>query len=603
MLDFGLMEVEGFSSIISEKFYWDLRGLNIIQAPNGFGKTTFINALVWSLYGKTLSGSVEPWEHTKSSSYKGTRVSIEFCVNGQDCKVVRYKGYSKVKNDLIVYCNKVELEGSKPELNKKIIDITGYTYDLFKNSIIFGQKLKRIISETGPNKKKVFDDAFQISYIPIAKRLAEKELNEYRSEYTKQQRVVDKLNGEVNSKESEINSQELLLKSFDDNKIKDIEIEKEAIKELNQQLKGINIKDIESKLTSIKGENLLLEKDCLNKTDILTLEKTLVKTEINSENEKNSAGDLLGVIEEDKDMLNNLPTKCEHCGRKYSENDKLKEKTLIEERIAGNEKEYTIKIDNHSKSIKVIKELKSRISSANKVLDAIESNNEEIRILESKVSKGDNIKEKIEIHKKNIETIKARKLENHIEKLRDELGKLNRLFKKEKKQLGKMGRDVKTYEWLIKDPLSNSGIRAFIFNRMLDEINERLEYYTKYINLQAAFVMDMGSANKDMDTFVFSNGEIVPYDDLSGGQQQAVDLVTAFSIHDVVSDTKNCSLFVMDEVFESLDRNNIEVITELINDMAKEKCLYLITHRSEFNPINSNVINLGFDGKNTTILT
>jgi len=37
--------------------------------------------------------------------------------------------------------------------------------------------------------------------------------------------------------------------------------------------------------------------------------------------------------------------------------------------------------------------------------------------------------------------------------------------------------------------------------------------------------------------------------------------------------------------------------------MAKEKCLYLITHRSEFNPINSNVINLGFDGKNTTILT
>jgi len=122
------------------------------------------------------------------------------------------------------------------------------------------------------------------------------------------------------------------------------------------------------------------------------------------------------------------------------------------------------------------------------------------------------------------------------------------------------------------------------------DINERLEYYTSFINLQVAFFMDMQSAHKNLETYVFAAGEPVPYGDLSGGQQQSVDIVTAFAIHDVVADSKECSLLVMDEVFESLDRDNIEIMAELIQDKAQTKCLYLVTHRAEFNPTNANII-------------
>ena len=100
MINFGKMEVEGFASIHKETFDWSLPGLNIIQAGNGFGKTTFINALFWCIYGKTLSGSVEPWEHMRSPKYRGTRVSIEFEVKDIKWKITRHKDFTKIRSAL-----------------------------------------------------------------------------------------------------------------------------------------------------------------------------------------------------------------------------------------------------------------------------------------------------------------------------------------------------------------------------------------------------------------------------------------------------------------------------------------------------------------------
>ena len=48
----------------------------------------------------------------------------------------------------------------------------------------------------------------------------------------------------------------------------------------------------------------------------------------------------------------------------------------------------------------------------------------------------------------------------------------------------------------------------------------------------------------------------------------------------------------MDELFESLDKSNIEIMSELIQDKSRDKSLFLITHRSEFTPTNANIINI-----------
>lgn len=593
MISFGNMKVEGFASIADEVFDWGLEGLNIIQAPNGYGKTKFINALVWCLYGKCLSGSVEPWEHVRSSSYRGTRVQLEVDLEEIGITIIRYKDYGRDKNRIELRIEEGDPEeGDKREVQKQIENYIGYTYELFKNSIVFGQKLKRIISETGPNKKKIFDDAFEIAYIPKAKKLADEKLTQFRIEAAKALSSWELVEEKVLGKETEIKAEEKMVANFEEDKKKEIKEEREKMVPLKWEKKELvnNNKGVDLKLLEYELGLELLEKDAYTDKEYIALEKKLTMLKVKRNLELDNGESVNKKIIELQKQLKSIPDSCDKCQRPFSVADKKKESGLIKKRIVAEQQVYLVYVDSISKLKRQIKEVERDIASAIKTKESIDSCKEYIEKLEDVLGDISEFDKKIQGYRDNIKRIKKKVLFNNIEELNVELRGLQSQLKIKAKSLKKVQRDVKITTWLIQDPLSNSGLKAFIFNTMLDDINERLEYYTKFIGFQVAFVIDMQSAHKNLETFVFRKEEPVPYDDLSGGQQQAVDIVTAFAIYDIVSDTKKCSLLIMDEVFESLDKDNIEIMTELIQDKAQGKCLYLVTHRAEFNPTNANII-------------
>lgn len=598
MIRFGPMQAEGFASIADEKFDWGIEGLNIIQAPNGNGKTKFINDLVWGLFGQTLSGAVEPWKHSRPSSYRGTRVELMIYVGLEEIKIIRYKDFPKFKNSLLLYINDDDepFDGEKKDIQKQINKIIGYSYELFKNSIIFGQKLKRIISETGPNKKKVFDEAFEVLYIPKAKKLAEAKLQEFRTEELKESGKWDILEKEVDGKQGEIDAEQNMVDNFEADKKKDVKEEREKIKEIRKERHVIEIENpnAEQDLHEYELEQESFIKDAWTNEEIIKKEKKLTKLETQRDQLAEKGVDILQEQELLKAQFDNVPSKCKECGKSFTKSEKEEEKKRIGERY-DLEVEHYKQLTNNTSTIKgQIKELDEEIASASKLNESIDSNNKEIERLEGVLKSISDLDIKIQGHKDSIKKIKEKKLENNIKELEIELTDLKVKQKAQKNTVNGIKRDVKTYEWLVRDPLSNAGLKAFIFNQMLDEINDRLEFYTKFIGFQVAFVMDMQSAHKNLETYVFQGEHPVPYDDLSGGQQQRVDISTAFAIHDVVSNTKDCMLLVMDEVFESLDKDNIEIMTDLIQDKAQTKCLYVVTHRAEFNPTNANLIQIDY---------
>lgn len=97
----------------------------------------------------------------------------------------------------------------------------------------------------------------------------------------------------------------------------------------------------------------------------------------------------------------------------------------------------------------------------------------------------------------------------------------------------------------------------------------------------------MESSNKTLNAIVIKGEDIVMYNDLSGGQTQLVDLAIAFSIHDIVSNKVECNVLLMDEVFENLDKENIQIVNELISLKTKDKAVHLMTHNEQFNYQNS----------------
>ena len=87
---------------------------------------------------------------------------------------------------------------------------------------------------------------------------------------------------------------------------------------------------------------------------------------------------------------------------------------------------------------------------------------------------------------------------------------------------------------------------------------------------------------------------------LSGGQKQLVDTSVAFAIHDVISEIRPTNIMFMDEPFESLGLNEIEIVSELVQEKAKNKSLFLITHHPSFNPMNTNDIIVSLDENGNT---
>lgn len=192
------MRIEGFASIKYLEFDWGARemGITIISARNGSGKSKLINALYWALFGDSISGAVGMWEHIRPKEYNGTLVEINFEKDGKEYKIIRcfeYKGKVEGragKNGLFFYSGgKLDPGRDKKGVQSRINRLISYSKELFLNTVIFGQKQQRLMDDKSSNKKKFFEEAFEVTIFQDA--------------YTRANNLLSKISGEFNSLQSE----------------------------------------------------------------------------------------------------------------------------------------------------------------------------------------------------------------------------------------------------------------------------------------------------------------------------------------------------------------------------------------------------------------
>jgi DNA repair exonuclease SbcCD ATPase subunit len=137
---------------------------------------------------------------------------------------------------------------------------------------------------------------------------------------------------------------------------------------------------------------------------------------------------------------------------------------------------------------------------------------------------------------------------------------------------------LKLLKWLIDEPLSNKGLKAYIFNSMLSTINDRLRTYSKFTGFTLQLNIDLDSGRKNFECILHRKAQEINYTDLSGGEQQLADVALSFAIHDVVSMDDRFNLLIMDEVFESCDDDNVDTILDMLQEKGQGLSLHLITH-------------------------
>lgn len=559
MIQFGNIIIEGFCSIPYIELNLGSKGITVIRGATGEGKTTILSALVWGAYGKNLKGKsdVNTWEKYRPKNYNGTKVEIYFGKDGKTHKITRclkYKGEvngAKGKDRLIYEIDAVEVsEKNKGEIQALINADLGMSYSLFMNSILFGQGMKRLIQESSSYKKDLFEEIFELEYISKARDIAKgyytealREYNEISQKYSSSkekkqsiQRMLDDLKKQANHVKNDLSSRvkvlekklSLLAKAKKENGLKEAVTYKNRIEQRIQEARD-NQKELLNKINDAKKKTRVSLEEFIG-----VIIKLLKRGDI-----KNSLKRLMEVKKAFGD-IERLQDKCSKLADKISNyRDKLEE-------------------------------LRDQEYEANKVQRDIDLTHVEIKKLLSEKRAGVNLG-LIKKYKTQLSTIsdKLQSIESEMEEKRAK---------------------VDNYKWVMDDPLGNRGIKAFLFESSLDILNETLESYSEVLGFSILFYVDIQGVKKDFNTQIIMDGIEVSYEELSGGQKTLVNIAMAFAMNEVMTKAKGINIAFLDEVFENLSSEYVDLVIGLIRKIYKDKTLYLISHHESLPIPNARVL-------------
>ena len=450
MLSFMNMDVVGFCSIETLHLQLNPTCTILIKAPNGKGKSTILSALVWAIYGKNLKGvsDVNTWKEVRPKDYKGTMVQVFFQKDTHTYKIIRCQKYEEVLEDgakgkdRLVFIKDgdiIDIKG-KGKIQDAINREIGLSYTLFMNSIMFGQGIKRLIQESNSDKKKIFEEVFDLEFLNLAKGIALQDKNN----------IVAQIN--------EVEHQSQLLK-------KELEANKEAYFDLRDREKSFKKKNREER-KSLKQDREKLTKLLIQKQKQIKDEvDASIKIKIKNQNK---------LISDIRGKLNNA---------KKISNVSLKEviKELVIQLEGGNYKRALRDAKSIYNAFSDIEKYEKKYSKAQDRLEELENVDERYKKLKSDC---DDIADDLASIDEDLAKLKQEKLKVMSPKYKQKLKEIRKNLRKVDEDFHNKELELENYNWLINDPLGNNGIKAYLFDSSLEFLNRLWTSIQRYLGLE-----------------------------------------------------------------------------------------------------------------------
>jgi len=234
----------------------------------------------------------------------------------------------------------------------------------------------------------------------------------------------------------------------------------------------------------------------------------------------------------------------------------LKEKLINNDSLISKHKEDNIRLYEEQKKFETISreltdeiiEIKSRTISLKNKLD-------ECNDIDSDMI--------VDIKDKGNKLIKQKKIkEDRLSLLRDENETLNNL----------------------KDILSENGIRKQIISSLVKPINDILSDMLDKINYPYRVIL-----NDEFDALIYDKGNLLFSEIMSNGELKILNLCIALSYIQMVRKNNNINILFMDEVFQSIHRENINIMLDLLKIFSKENKLNIILVHHGLEEVDPNI--------------
>lgn len=529
MITFEKIRFKNFMSYGGATAEFDLKSnqMTAILGENGVGKTSFINAISYALFGKSFN-SVPKSKIINSINGKNLLVELDFTVNG-----VHYKVHRGMKPNIfeIFENGKMITQESSTKNYQEILEneiLKMNIKNLTQTVLIGSSSFVPFMELTALDRRSVVENILGLEVITKMNELLRNKMSVNLQEY---QQICSLVNNIKVKLESELNQVKLLSTVRKDTREKaqkiinanteEIRKAEETVKKCQEELE--KIKPFEEKYAKLREYRLEVSK------------------------ELSSISGLLKKNRKDLNFLENHAT-CPMCHQDISEEHKKKLGNTLNEEA----KEFEAKTSDIEKKIKKLdgmeETLQKVLKKKEEISKVVTSNNTKIsgwnkenaRLL--KESEETTTTDSIEAHKANI----YRLSEEAKEKL------------EKKKSLLEENQIMKFSETILKD----SGIKSSIIEQYLPIINHSINKYLEKMDLYVKFAFD----NQFNETIRARERDEYTYQNLSQGEKRRLDmsiLLTWRHISEMISQT-NCNLLVIDEILDSsLDQNGADSVLGL----------------------------------------
>ena len=528
---------------------------NLIIGTNGAGKSTVLDALTFSLFGKAFRKINKP-QLINSVNEKDCVVEVEFSISGTQWKIERgiKPAIFKIWRDDNLLDQSAAANDQQKWLEQNVLKMN---YKSFTQIVILGSStFVPFMQLTPSNRREVIEDLLDI-------------------------RIFSSMNSVIKDKIRLVKEDVKVLELKKESLIDKVNMQENFIDELENRGKK-NIEDKESKIG-----NLLVEEN---------------KWMGDNEEKNRELVDLQGKLEEYTGAteklrkLGNLKGKISNKVSSITKEHKFfSQNTVCPTCGQGIEESFRINRINDAQD--KAKELQSGYTELEQAINKEEERERQFTTLSKEITTLTH-----GISQNNIKIAgcqrQVRDLESEIQRITDNLANRNTehekltTFKENLKttydELAQRKDTINYYDFsysLLKD----GGVKTKIIKKYLPLINQQINRYLQMMDFYINFTLD----EEFNETVQSPIHEDFSYASFSEGEKQRIDLALLFTWREVAKfkNSVSTNLMVLDEVFDSsLDGQGTEEFLKIIKYVIEDANIFVISHKTGLDDRFENVV-------------
>ena len=517
----------------------------LIVGSNGAGKSTILDALTFSLYGKSFR-KINKAQLINSSNEKDCFVTIEFSISGVNWKVER-----GIKPNIFkIYKNGKELNQNSSALDQqKWLEQTvlKMNYKSFTQIVILGSStFVPFMQLPAASRREVVEDLLDIRIFSSMNLLIKDKIRVIKDEIRTLELKKESLNEKVHMQREFIQKVENEAES-------NIEFKNKKIDKLDDEVASL-MKKTEHLDEEVKAKQLILES--YNGSSDKLKEYNTIKGKITQK--------ISNIVKEHKFFSENRV--CPTCEQDIEESFRLN------------------RIDDSQNKAEELRK------GFEELQDAIKK--EELREFNFKQTSGEisNLLNGISKNNTLISTCQRqiRDLEQEIQRITDQLANRNTenekliTFQESLEDTYKKLADKKesiSYHDFTYSLLKDGGVKTKIIKKYLPLINQQVNRFLQIMDFYINFKLDE-EFNETVESPIH---EDFSYASFSEGEKSRIDLALIFAWREVArfKNSVNTNLMLFDEVFDSsLDSFGTDEFLRIIRYIVKDVNVFVISHKN-----------------------